>query len=109
MKSEQQNWITGPRFGEERRRLIEAGVPETDSRFQTLMRQVLERDDTLYEQFGKPLLEQFPGKWVAISLEGEVIITNTSGEAIWAAAEKFGPGNAAIRKLAEFPGLVFHR
>jgi hypothetical protein len=44
------------------------------------------------------------GKWIAISLDGRVIIRNTAGEVTWAAIHDFGEGNFAKRKLSEFPG-----
>ena len=101
---QEQHWITGEEFGRERRRLIEAGVPDEDPRFRALYDRVVARDEYLYERYGKPYLESQPGKWIAISVDGEVLIRGTSGQAIWAAAERFGDGNFALRKLADFPG-----
>lgn len=105
MSTEQeQRWITGEEFGRERRRLIEAGVPDEDPEFQELIRRVVERDDYLYERFGKPHRETHEGKWIAVSLDGQVIIRATAGELIWDASEAFGDGNFSMRKLADFPG-----
>jgi hypothetical protein len=101
---DQQGWITGEEFGRERRRLIAAGVPDDAPEFQALVRRVLERDDSLFERYGKPYLETHPGKWIAISLGGEVLVGDTAGEVIWEATETFGAGNFAMRKLADFPG-----
>lgn len=98
------HWITGEEFGKERRRLIEAGVPDDALEFRDLLRRVRERDDSLYDTYGKPYLETHYGKWIAISVDGELIIRDRSSELIWAAREAFGPGNFSMRKLAEFPG-----
>src|SRR5438445_5502723 len=103
-----QEWITGEEFGRERRRLIQAGVPDDAPEFQELIARVVARDDYLFERYGKPYLETHYGKWIAISLDGQVIIKDTAGELAWAAREAFGGGNAAIRKLAEFPGHRFY-
>jgi hypothetical protein len=101
---QERQWITGEEIGRERRRLIEAGVPDDAPEFQALNARVSARDHYLYERYGKPLLETHPGKWIAISLDGQVIFRNTSGETMWAADDAFGQGNYALRKLAAFPG-----
>lgn len=101
---QEQQWITGEEFGRERRRLIEAGVPDDAPEFQALVDRVLVRDDYLYETYGKRYLASHPGKWIAISLGGEVVLRDTVSDVVWAAREKFGGGNASIRKLAPFPG-----
>jgi hypothetical protein len=100
----QQQWITGEEAGRENRRLIEAGVPDDAPEFQELIARIVARDDYLYERYGKQYLATHPGKWIAISLDGQVIIRDTAGEVSWAASEAFGDGNYAKRKLAEFPG-----
>lgn len=99
-----QQWITGEEFGRERRRLIQEGIPDEAAEFQALYDRVQARDDYLYERYGKPHLESHHGQWIAISMSGDVIIRNTASETIWAGAEKFGEGNFALRRLAEFPG-----
>jgi hypothetical protein len=55
--------------------------------------------------YGKQYLDTHPGKWIAISLDGQVIIRNTAGEVMWAASDAFGEANYSVRKLAAFPGL----
>lgn len=105
---QEQQWITGEEFGRERRRLIEAGVPDDAPEFQALIERVLARDDYLYETYGKQYLETHPGNWIAVSLDGEVVIRGTAGELAWDATEEFGAGNFAARKLAEFPGHRFY-
>lgn len=103
-----EKWITGEEFGAERRRLIADGVPDEDPRFQVLWDRVRTRDDYLYERYGKRHRATHEGKWIAVSLEGDVIIGERPGELIAAANEAFGPGNSSVRKLAEFPGHEFH-
>ena len=106
---QEQHWITGEEFAQEHRRLMEADVPEDAPEFRALMARKLERDDYLYERYGKPLLASHRGQWIAISPIGEVIIRPTAGEAIAASRRRFGPANAAIRKLDEFPGHQLYR
>jgi hypothetical protein len=101
---QEQQWITGEELGRERRRLIQSGVSEDDPAFRALVRRVVERDDHLFDRYGKAYLKSHPGKWLAISLDGEVLVRDTAGDLIWAATEAFGGGNFAMRKLAEFPG-----
>jgi hypothetical protein len=100
----EQEWITGEEIGRENRRLIEAGIPDNAPEFRELIARVVARDDYLYERYGKPYLDTHFGKWIAISLDGQVIIRDTAGEVSWAASEAFGDGNFCKRKLAEFPG-----
>jgi hypothetical protein len=102
--AQDKKWITGEEFGRERRRLIEAGVPNDAPEFQELICRVVERDDYLYETYGKPYLGTHRGKWIAVSLDGQVVIRDRSGELIWDAVAAFGRGNFSMRKLAVFPG-----
>jgi hypothetical protein len=106
---QQEQWITGEEFARENRRLIEAGIPDEAPEFQALFDRAQARDDSLYERYGKQYLATHYGKWIAISPDGDIIIENTAGDVLHAARERFGPGNAAIRKLAEFPGYDFLR
>ncbi len=106
---QKQNWITGEEAGKENRRLIEAGVPDDAPEFQDLFKRIQERDDYLYETYGKQYLESHYGKWIAIAVDGRVIIKDTASELGWAARQEFGAGNFSKRKLAEFPGYEFHR
>src|SRR5262245_411181 len=105
MSIEQEHtWITGKEIGRENRRLIEAGIPDDAPEFQDLIREIVARDDYLYERFGKQYLDSHYGKWIAISLDGQVIIREAAGEVTWTADRTFGDGNYSKRKLAEFPG-----
>src|SRR5262249_17902699 len=101
---QEQQWITGEEIGRERRRLIAAGVPDDAPEYRAFVARIVARDDHLYERYGKPYLQSHPGKWIAIALDGQVIIRDTAGEVSWAARAAFGGGNFAKRKLAAFPG-----
>lgn len=106
---QEQQWITGEEFGREWRRLADASLPHDAPQFQALLARKQARDDYLYERYGKPLRAAHEGKWIAISTDGEVIIRDTAGEVLQASRDRFGPGNAAIRRLADVPGHVFYR
>jgi len=97
-------WITGEELGRVRRRLIELGVPDDAPEFQELWRRVDERDDYLFERYGRPYMETHPGKWIAISLEGEVFLGDTATEVTWRATERVGRGNYSKRKLTASGG-----
>ena len=103
--TQEQNWITGREYGAELRRLVREGANEDDPRVLALHRRVRERDDYLYERYGKQHRVGNEGRWIAISLDGEVILGDTLGDVIHEAHERWGGGNAALRKLADFPGL----
>jgi hypothetical protein len=64
----------------------------------------LARDSYLYEKYGQQYYESHYGQWVAISLEGDVIFKDTSGELIHAATDRWGAGNYCMRRLHECPG-----
>src|SRR5438067_12956208 len=100
----EQQWITGEEFGRERRRLIEAGVPDDAPEFRALIQRVLERNDYLFEQHGKQHTEDHRGQWIAIAMDGRVMIRPTASKLVWDAREEFGPGNFASRKLGDEPG-----
>ncbi len=101
---QEQRWITGEEIGRANRRLIDAGISDEAPEFQELIARVVARDNFLFERYGKSYVDSHPGKWIAISLDGQVIVRDTAGEVTWAADEAFGGGNFAKRKLAEFPG-----
>jgi hypothetical protein len=101
---QEQRWITGEEIACESRRLIDAGLSDDAPEFQELIARVVARDDFLYERYGKEYLNTHPGKWIAISLDGQILIRDTAGELTWDASDVFGDGNYSKRKLAEFPG-----
>ena len=101
---QQQNWITGEEYGRERRRLLAAGAPDDSHEMRELDARVDARDDYLFEKYGKRYMETHYGKWIAISVEGRVIIKDTASELGSVAREEFGPGNFSKRKLTEAGG-----
>jgi hypothetical protein len=101
-----QDWITPEEAHRERRRLIEAGLPADAPEFDALRERVGARDDFLYESYGKPLLAEHRGRWIAIALDGRVEICDTPGQAAWAGTHVFGEGRFALRKLDDFPGFT---
>lgn len=97
-------WISSEEFGRERRRLIEAGVPDDDPQFSALYRRVLERDDHFFELYGLPYKEKHPGKWIAVAFDGRVLVRERAVDAMRDGAETFGKGNFFTRKLNDFGG-----
>jgi hypothetical protein len=96
-------WITGEEYQRERRRLIDAGLYESPE-FRALLRRVGERDEYLFERHGRPLIDRYPGKWAAISLDGEVVVKDREIEAMTAGRERWGAGNFCLARLADSPG-----
>jgi hypothetical protein len=105
---QEQKWITGEEFGRERRRLIQEHVPDDDPRFRELYHQIEARDEFLYERYGKQYFDSHYGQWIAISLDGEVLFAERLVEILKASRERFGPANAAIRRLNEAQGLAIY-
>jgi hypothetical protein len=101
---QKQNWITGEEYGRERRRLLEAGASDDSPEMKELEARVDLRDDCLFEKYGKGYMETHHGKWIAISVDGQVIITDTASELGSIARKEFGPGNFSKRKLNESGG-----
>ncbi len=106
---ERKAWITGEELSKERRKLIEAGLKDDSPEMQALWKQVDERDDYLWERYARPLIAAHPGEWAAVSLNGDVLHGPMSVEVHRAAIEKFGSGNFAYGKLAEFRGIDLAR
>lgn len=63
------------------------------------MKTVKQRDDALYERYAKYLESKHRGEFVVISLDGQVMTGEDRVELLWAAADKFGEGNFALRKI----------
>jgi hypothetical protein len=101
---EVQQWITPEEYQREYRRLMATGIPDDAPEFQALIERVVERDNHLYERYGKPLMAEHRGKWIAIALDGETILGDSVSEVHWEACERFGSGGFSLRRLAEFPG-----
>lgn len=102
--SEARTLITGQDVGHERRRLLAMGLSDDSPEMAELWRRMDERDEYLFERYGRPFLETHPGEWIAISLDGEVFLADTAGEVVWLATERVGRGNFCSRKLGPIPG-----
>jgi hypothetical protein len=99
-------WITGEEFARENRRLIDAGIPDESVEFQRLFARLSERDEQLFDQHGRSYLGTHPEQWIAISLNGEVIVRERLVDLLRESNRRFGAGNAAIRKLSNEPGYA---
>src|SRR5687768_3281692 len=99
MTTATENWITGEEFAAERRRLFDAGYKPSSPEYTALTRRVDERDTYLFETYGQPLMASHPGKWVAISLDGEVVLADRELEAMQEGQTRFGPGNFCVSRL----------
>ncbi len=66
---------------------------------QDWVRQRAEKDDQLYERYGKPLEAEHTGEYVAISDDGEIILGKDDLEVGREALEQFGSGKFALRKV----------
>jgi hypothetical protein len=97
-------WITGEEIGREWRKLAAQAHPLRSTEMKALIGRIDSRDNFLYETYGKRHLESDRNRWIAISVNGEVLIRDTSSEAICDATETFGAGNFAMRRLNDFPG-----
>ena len=97
-------WITGEEYAAERRRLLDLGYHSDSPEYQALARRVDERNEYLWQTYGLPLLTEHPGRWVAISAEGEIILADREVEAMRLARERFGAGNSCIARLDDARG-----
>jgi hypothetical protein len=97
-------WITGEEFGEERRRLLDLGYGSDSPEYRALLRRVGERINHLWQSYAVPLLGQHPGKWVAISLGGEVLLAEKELDAMKLGRARFGPGNFLVARLDQARG-----
>ena len=69
------------------------------------METVKQRDDALYKRYAKHLESEYRGEFVAISLDGQVMVSGDRVELVWAAADRFGEGNFTLRKIG-FPYVL---
>ena len=100
----EQQWITSEEFGRERRRLIEAGVPDDAPEFKALYERMRERNEHFFELYGRPYLATHPNKWIAIAFDGRALIRERSVDALRDGQKQFGHGNFFTRKLNDFGG-----
>ena len=102
----QTDWITPEEFRSEWRRLREARLLVDTPEVTELLERVGQRDDALFEKYGRPLVDANENKWVAISLDGETLIRDASWQAHRDGEARFGPCAFALRKLNhEFQGF----
>ncbi|MBI3538612.1 MAG: hypothetical protein HY070_13780 [Chloroflexi bacterium] len=59
----------------------------------------LRRDYALYDKFAKQLEKEHKGEFVAIGLDGAMIVDPNHARVLHQAAEKFGAGNFALMKI----------
>lgn len=108
MSVEQEHrWITAEEVSRIRGKLRARRAGDDDPEYRELLRRIDERNQYLFERYARPLVATHPGKWAAISLDGETVVRDRPGEATWAGLETFGEGNYITRKLADFPGYEF--
>jgi hypothetical protein len=60
---------------------------------------LLQRDIALYEKYAKQLEREHTGEYVAIGLDGTLVIGGKHVLVLAQAAEKFGAGNFALWKI----------
>lgn len=60
---------------------------------------IRQRDDELYERHAKHLEGVRDGEFVAIGLDGEVMVDKDRVALLQAAIKRFGSGNFALRKI----------
>ena len=102
------DWITGEEYAAERRRLIEAGLHADAPEWQALERRIDERNNYIFEIYGRPLIETHRGKWAAISIDGEAIIVDRELDAIRQGRERFGAANFCLTRLDDARGHVLY-
>ena len=71
----------------------------TDDEMNQWLAHQRERDDALYEQYGRPLEAQHYGEYVAISLSGETVVGEDDVAVAQDAIRRFGAGNFAYRRV----------
>ena len=79
--------------------MVEKGWTMTAVTSSGYLSSVVQRDDQLYERYGKPLEATHRGQFVAISLQGETIIGPNDLEVLQQALARFGRGNFAFRRI----------
>ena len=55
----------------------------------------------LYEKYGKQLEAEHAGKFVAISLDGEILLGEREGELFYQALDAFGRNKFALTRVGE--------
>ena len=70
-------------------------IPSTEN----WMERKLKEQRRLYEQYGKGLEKEHTGEFVAISLEGEILLDRKMGKLLRRATETFGRDNFAMARV----------
>ena len=63
------------------------------------MERKLKEQRRLYEKYGKPLEKKHKGEFIAIRLEGEIILDKRLGELLKQATDTFGHDNFAMARV----------
>ena len=100
----ERRWITGEEYGAERRRLIAQGCGYGSPEYRALQQKVSERNDYIWQTYAVPLLPHHPGKWIAVSVDGEVLFADRELDAMKQGRARFGPGNYLLARLDEARG-----
>jgi hypothetical protein len=58
-----------------------------------------DKDQTLYSKYGKPLVKDHQGEFIAINSNGQVILGKSMTEVMLKAVEKFGRENFALARV----------
>ena len=66
---------------------------------QAWMKRTLERQQRLYELYGKPLESENTGKFAAISEDGNVLLGNVEGDLFQCALHEFGRDRFVLVKI----------
>lgn len=67
--------------------------------YQEWLERKCEEQRRLYEKYGRPLEKEHKGEFVAISLEGEILLDKRLGELLKQAIDTFGPDNFAMARV----------
>lgn len=93
------SWITGEEFVSERLRLLDRGLGPGTPEYEALVRRIDERNAYLIATHAHPLMETHPGRWVAVSSSGEVLLGDEDLPVSREARERFGPGDYCVVRL----------
>jgi hypothetical protein len=96
--------ITAKEFRDEWQRLRRLNSLEANLAREMLMERVFQRDEALFEKFGRTYMDTHYGDWIAIHEDGRIILAKTATEAGRQATETFEPGSFAVRRLNEIGG-----
>ncbi|MCL0090590.1 hypothetical protein M1O13_01110 [Dehalococcoidia bacterium] len=65
----------------------------------SVFEQIKQRDDELYQKYATCLEAYHKGEFVAVGLNGEIILGKDHPQVLKEAIERFGSGNFALRKI----------